>query len=31
MCDPKVFMKTGDLIEIEVSGLGCLSNRIAAE
>jgi len=31
MRDPKVFMKTGDLIEIEVSGLGRLSNRIAAE
>jgi acylpyruvate hydrolase len=28
--NPKVFMKAGDLIEVEVPGIGTLSNRVAA-
>lgn len=29
--DPKVFMKPGDIVEIEISGIGTLSNKIEAE
>ncbi|MEQ8702237.1 MAG: fumarylacetoacetate hydrolase family protein, partial [Bauldia litoralis] len=29
--DPKVFMKAGDTIEVEISGIGVLSNPIADE
>lgn len=28
--DPKVFMKAGDLIEVEIEGIGKLSNRLVA-
>jgi acylpyruvate hydrolase len=27
--DPKVFMKPGDLVEVEVEGIGVLSNKIS--
>jgi 2-keto-4-pentenoate hydratase/2-oxohepta-3-ene-1,7-dioic acid hydratase in catechol pathway len=28
--DPKVFMKPGDVVEVEVEGIGILSNKISA-
>jgi len=28
--DPKVFMKPGDIVEVEVEGIGILSNKISA-
>ena len=28
--DPKVFMKPGDIVEVEVEGIGVLSNKISA-
>ena len=29
--DPQVFMKAGDVLEVEVSGLGVLRNRVVDE
>jgi 2-keto-4-pentenoate hydratase/2-oxohepta-3-ene-1,7-dioic acid hydratase in catechol pathway len=29
--DPKVWMKAGDVIEVEISGLGTLKNRVVDE